>query len=357
VITIHSKYTKEEFYNEILRIYDKQHIMNTNILNQYNTLDINPLTYLTKYGGIRKICEELNIKYVSGNRNDPEDIKQDFMRVYETYGHIDIEFYVQHGKYSKTGIAGAFGNVNNLMTELGIPLNMVKKYTREDVIKDIQEFYNKYHTTSSIQYRKHGHFSESCITKMFPSWGDAIKESGIEYIPEKTYTKERMIADLQRLYDKYGFISRAMINDECEYTYEAVSFRFHGKNGIANAIGHPDAFNFRGGAKSNILRTVLNELYDVVIPEYTWDWLINPETGKHLYVDYYIPEINYAIEYDGEQHDRFREHIHGTYEEFVNMQHRDRLKNLLLHDHGIKLVRIYHSEKITKEHIQELINT
>lgn len=329
--------------------------MNYRILKDNCSLDMNVSWYLSKYGGIEKICEELNIKYVFGNKNDPEDIKQDFYSVYQKYGHIDKEFYLKHGKYSGTSIRTAFGNFNNLMKELNIPINMYKKITKEDIVDDIKEFYNKYQTISSTQYRKHGKYAENTIMDLFGTWGNAVEASGIEYKPNK-FGRDYILNKVINVYKKHGFLSASLIDDECEFSYEAVASQFGGCDGIANIIGHPDAFDYGRSSKELLIYDILKTMFKEVEREKTWDWLINDHTGYNMYADFYIPEINKVIEYDGEQHEKFIKYIHKTMDNYLEMLYRDRLKNILYYEHGIKLVRIYYNTKITKEKLEELLS-
>lgn len=330
--------------------------MNTRILKDNCKLGINVDYYLSKYNGIKKICDELGIEYINGNQADAEKIKEDFYRVYKKYGHINKEFYSKHGKYSNACIRTAFGGYNNLMKELGIPLNMVKKVTKEEVIEDIKKIYAKYHTTQSAQYRKYGSYVESTIMNLFGTWGEAVKASGIEYVPIKEYGKEYMLKELKRVYEEHGYLTATLISHECEFTYEAAAWQFGKNHGIAEAIGYPQAFSVgHTSTKATLLKNILNKMFERVEVEYSWDWLRNDHTGKRMYVDFYIPEINYVFEYDGEQHERYTKFIHDTEEAFRETQYRDRLKNILLYEHGVKLIRLYYNEKITKEHIEELL--
>ena len=95
---------------------------------------------------------------------------------------------------------------------------------------------------------------------------------------------------------------------------------------------------------------------DNIIKEYTTEWLINPKTGKRLYVDFYLKGYDIAIEYDGEQHYKFVKFIHKKYKNFYNQVYRDRTKEKILLNHGIKTVRFKFDENITKSHIKEKIS-
>jgi very-short-patch-repair endonuclease len=70
----------------------------------------------------------------------------------------------------------------------------------------------------------------------------------------------------------------------------------------------------------------------------TWDWLIG-SGGKHMFCDGYYNEINTVIEFDGVYH-RKAINQHGGYNAMIRQQSNDRLKDRLLTDHGIKIIRI-----------------
>jgi len=49
--------------------------------------------------------------------------------------------------------------------------------------------------------------------------------------------------------------------------------------------------------------------------------------GETLYLDFYIPILNYAIEVHGEQHYKFSPHFHGSHMGYLKQLKRDREKN------------------------------
>ena len=49
-----SKYSKEQFFNEIIRVYNIEQNININLWNKYTEMkDINFEYYVNKFGGIR----------------------------------------------------------------------------------------------------------------------------------------------------------------------------------------------------------------------------------------------------------------------------------------------------------------
>ncbi len=73
---------------------------------------------------------------------------------------------------------------------------------------------------------------------------------------------------------------------------------------------------------------------------------INPETGQVLSIDFYLPKLNCAIEFDSEIHWKFIKHLHLTKERFEAGKRRDKVKNEYCKKKGIKLYRIRWKEGI-----------
>lgn len=88
-----------------------------------------------------------------------------------------------------------------------------------------------------------------------------------------------------------------------------------------------------------IIRRWLDHKNLVYEREKTFSWLINPKTNGRLRLDFYIPALNVAIEYDGEQHRRAVD-IYGGEEGLRELQCRDSAKDKVLEEKGIKLIRI-----------------
>lgn len=86
---------------------------------------------------------------------------------------------------------------------------------------------------------------------------------------------------------------------------------------------------------------------------------INPQTGKKLKFDFYLPDYNCCIEYDGEQHFRYSNTGWNNKEHFEKVQHRDEIKNQYCKNNNIKLIRIpyFDFKKIDKKYLLDKINS
>ena len=356
VKTVKEKYTKEEFYNEIKDIHNEFGYINTDVLKNNIRSDLNLNYYLHKYGGLKNISKELGLNYIYALRSDKEDVKRDFYDIYKRLGYIDIKTYLKCGKYSKQAIKTAFGCVNNLMKELNIPLNTSRMENEDVVLHDIKKVYEEYQSTSSNVYRKHGLYSECVINRIFGTWENAVKKLGLESVG-KRYGKDEIDRQVKAVFNRYGFISRALIDDECDFTYQALKPYYKNKNEVSYMLGVKNAFCDKLSSKAEVIYLILKDTYPDIIKEKTWDWLTNPKTNKPLWIDFYIPSVNTAIEFDGAQHFQYIERFHKTYENYIESVYRDRLKDKLLVEHGIRLIRLSYKDKITKSFLNNILNS
>lgn len=89
--------------------------------------------------------------------------------------------------------------------------------------------------------------------------------------------------------------------------------------------------------------------------EKTFKDCLNPKTERYLRFDFYLPDYNCCIEYDGEQH--FKEYANWNSSSLKERQYRDNLKNLYCCNNNIKIIRIpyYDFNKINKEYLRDRI--
>lgn len=89
--------------------------------------------------------------------------------------------------------------------------------------------------------------------------------------------------------------------------------------------------------------------------EYKFDDCINPLTKAILRFDFYLPNYNLCIEYDGIQH---FEETSWRHESLKDVQYRDSIKNNYCKEHNIQLIRIpyWDFDKLNDEYLLSLIN-
>lgn len=74
--------------------------------------------------------------------------------------------------------------------------------------------------------------------------------------------------------------------------------------------------------------------------------------NQKLYIDFYLPRLNLAIEVDGEQHTKYVAHFHYDLGDFFSQKRRDRLKTEWAQENSIVLLRIM-TGKLEKMKVEE----
>lgn len=106
-----------------------------------------------------------------------------------------------------------------------------------------------------------------------------------------------------------------------------------------------------------LVRRVLEQKNIAFEQQKTFDGCRNPLTSRKLFFDFYLPDRNILIEFDGEYH--FLPHGFSTRKETLNDTiKKDEIKNKFCAREKIKLVRIHYSDRNPKaiaDHIERLI--
>lgn len=347
------KTTKESFYKEIKRIYDECNEININIFNKHTRLKVDFQYTCLKYGGLKNICKELNINHTLYNEISKEEILRRAKECLMKNGRINKEI-CNKNQISGSTVKRHFGTYTELFKAIGYDNKFRRNVSKEDVLKDIREVSKKYNSTSSTVYRKNGMYSQTVIDR-YGGWVVLLEELGLKPMNKKV-GMETITKEVKAVIDEYGFISRKLIDDNCTFTYQALSAYFKNKKEISNYFGYDNIFNYGRSSKEKIIAKILSDEIGEgqYKTEFSWEWLKNTN-GKRMYVDFYIPSKNLVLEYDGEQHFKFVSRFHKTKECFEKQVERDNLKNKLLEEHGIKVVRITYKDKITKDYICNLL--
>lgn len=347
------KYTKEEFYAEIKRLYETYGKADIHTFNEHATKKVNFQWYCHRFGGLRKILSELGLEFNSYNRITKEDCIRRGEELLEEYGRISKDICTSNG-VSSSVIKRIFGNFQNYFKELNYDNNFHRNVKWEDLKEDVLKFINTHDYLSCLDYRREGNYSQGVIDR-FGGWCKIMKELGYKPIAEKV-GEEEMLRQLRALVDEYGYLSTDLIEEKCSFTFQAVEYRFGSAAQIAERLGNPNLFSHGTSSKEKEIVKILNDLIgeENYQTQKTWNWL-RSDTGRNLKVDFYIPSVNTAIEYDGEQHFSYIEYFHQTPENFKRSQELDKIKDIELEKHGIKLVRIPYTQKITEELIKSIV--
>lgn len=236
------------------------------------------------------------------------------------------------------------------------------KYTNSNnnFIKDLKKIYK-----DSLDFTKTIYTGwENQVTATCPKHGDFTKRAsdilnGKQGCPkcgkERGYKKNR--------WDKKEFIKRSNQVHNNFYDYSKINYinattkvkiiclkhgEFHQtpKDHINQTQGCPKCKNSKG---ENAITQILTELNIKFIPQHKFKDCVNK---RELPFDFYLPEYNLYIEFDGEQH-FFPVELFGGEESFNYIKQNDKIKTQYCKNNGIKLVRINYKQ-ITK--INQILN-
>lgn len=87
--------------------------------------------------------------------------------------------------------------------------------------------------------------------------------------------------------------------------------------------------------------------------EYIVKDCVNPKTSNPLRFDFYLPNYNIYIEYDGEQHFLYTGRGWNTKQHYIETVYRDNIKNQYCKENGITLIRIPYTK--TEDEIYEIL--
>lgn len=244
-------------------------------------------------------------------------------------------------------------------------MSPLKRKTTEEFIIDARKIhYNKYDYTKTdytnnytkvcIICPEHGEFWQKPSTHLS---GSCCPQCSIE---RQRISKEQFIKKAEIVHgNKYSYVKANYINYSTKVCIVCPEHgEFWQKPGMhLSGTGCPKCNESKGERK---IRLWLNQNNISFISDSKCiEWLINNK-GNKLKPDFYLPDYNLIIEYDGRQHFEPVRYIGMSEEEaelkFEIQQINDKYKNKLCEEHNLKIIRIsykefYNIEKILNENI------
>jgi hypothetical protein len=139
--------------------------------------------------------------------------------------------------------------------------------------------------------------------------------------------------------------------DSGEYTYYEIAKEVKSTYKQVSALCYYNKWNKNVKKSSSVGEEILADLLAQYFPDKEILSQFYIDHGQRL--DFFIPELNLAWEFDGEQHSTFVESFHGTLESFEHGKELDRVKELKCQSLGITLVRIDFKEDLSIETIEK----
>ena len=262
---------------------------------------------------IDEVFPERRITFVS-QRKTEEDFKTNFDMVKQKIGSVPL--FSQFDKYTKIQI-NTYANHFNLS---GVVYDaIVRMYCDDD---EFDEYLKNKSEHKTMVGKKN---AENC----------------------ESLSVEELESSLRNVFDKYyndygGYPSRRIFDKVSKHDSSIYRKKF-GKSWleVCKMFGYDVGHYYK--SETIVLGMCEEIMEEKCERQKTFDWLIGVG-GKHMFCDGYFKSANVVIEFDGAQH-RIPIERYGGKEKFTRLQENDKLKDKLLNEHGIKVIRINSSSQ------------
>ena len=215
---------------------------------------------------------------------------------------------------------------------------MSRKHTQEG----IEEYFKKYGYKLLCEYRNNkqklklkcpkGHVTEKLTYDSFSRGNCRCPECK----PRFKYSYDEVVIE----FEKEGY---KVISSESDYKNCGSKLKTMCPNGHIHNISYN---HFKNGRKcpkcktifkgEEFIQNILTNNSICFIEQYRFE---DCKWKNTLAFDFYLPDYNLLIEYDGRQHFEISEYF-GGYEGFINTKIRDTIKNIYCRNNNIDLLRI-----------------
>lgn len=276
--------------------------------------------------------------------------------IIETYSRIPIyeEKVKKYKEILKTNIENI--KIDTLRRTIQKQKQEIAKIYEEEIKR--QQFIRVFKQDADNIIQKHGYFSfglyekektishhsKDWIRRRFGSLKELYSIAGLNKSQLKTqfkrYTDEQIRTYLINIYNKYGFVSTSLVNNEPNKIPHNRLLRRYG--GLAKACEYLGVPYTPPAHKTKLFAEVEAKVKQILnlnlIEEQRWPWL---KYKALLSVDIFIPLLGLVIEADGDQHYKKYSRYYDSEEEFLEAQKRDKIKDVELPKHGYDLIRFH----------------
>lgn len=312
------------------------------------------------YNDIKKIRDKKNHQAITITKEELIDKIFEFIKI-NNIDNLKANDLYSNTNITQNQIKKYWTSFGEMKKELKLETKKENLPSKEEVINHMWHLYNTNNNklTSTIQ-RKDGKYEKKVIDKLFGSFSNMLTEMGLNINIPRNISSEELLNDLKSIVERYGTINSILIDNEGKYSRPTYLSRLGGSipeickylNIINKNMTH-SCISDIGRYCIHLFSEILNDKNYTL--EQTFDWLINPETGSKMRLDGYFPNLKIAIEYDGIQHYEYTPKLDKTYESFLKRQERDKIKNQLCKENNIKLIRVKYDEPLNIEHLKKKI--
>jgi hypothetical protein len=252
---------------------------------------------------IRNACEIKKLRY------EDEEYKGNFDNIKYKIGRVPL-----------------FNDFNNL-TEISLNSYANKYKLKEKVYDEVVKMF-----TTELEYKDY----------LFAKGEHKTKVGKITGALSLTLTFDDLENEFRRVFDNFYneyeiYPSRRLFNKFSKHDDSVYRNRFNlSWTDICKQYGY--IVKPKNIAETYVLKSISQILNLEYEPQKSWKWLIGIG-GKNMFCDGYFRDIDLVVEFDGFQH-RIPIAKYGGEEKLKRTQQNDSLKNELLKQHNIKLIRI-----------------
>lgn len=345
----------ERLKNFILDIYNKNKEVNLIYLTKKYPKEYSEIKNIFRTVSEMKTKLDLDIKitYETPKSIIIEEIKE----VYDKYGYVTIKLLKKENKTSSCRVFSKFGGFASILKELEIPLKQGQRkfISKEDLDNEIFRLVNEFGYISKPIMEKYSSINTKVVNRIYGNFSNMYKELNLKRHPSgRIPTDEELIKDVLRIYKKFGFITKDILEKESLYSATCFHDRFKKINVIKDKAGIKRKESESQSSEANYaIKKFEQFLNEKAIYEKTFDWLFNPQTNAKLRIDGFFEKYNLAIEYNGIQHYEFVKKYYKTQDDFDHRLYLDKLKAELLDTHNVKLITIHYKDIIDNQYIKQ----
>lgn len=175
---------------------------------------------------------------------------------------------------------------------------------------------------------------------------DTLKK--IQHCPTNAHKEVNIKNEIGNVYGKLKVLAqdktRTNNNQNAFWLCECECGTICSINGIDLRRKHTESCGCIHSRGENKIIDLLKNNDIIYIKEKTFDTCIYPETKTKLRFDFYLPDYNIVIEYNGEQHYQTNEHGWNTKEALEKTQCRDEYKKQWCKENNIPLIIIPYTD-------------
>lgn len=242
-------------------------------------------------------------------RNDDEDYELNFNRVRNILGYTPL--YNEFEELSEINVTTYASKLNLFGTVYD---NIVKMYSTEEEFNTYKERQQKHKTQTGRKSHQGNKYTDEDLESEFKRvFDESIKLTGSN--PARRVFNELSTIDDSVYRHRHG-IPFGEIVEHYGYVFDLTNNK----------------------SEKLVIETIGNMLNESPIPQKTFDWLLSIKDYK-LRCDGYYPINKLVVEFDGRQHYEAIPNWGGE-EAFINIQANDKIKDTLIPQHGMTIIRI-----------------